>query len=41
MEKWQVMLCSGKSDLGEVEVKQGVFQGGFLSPLVFLLALIP
>ena len=32
MEKWKVMLCSGNSELGEVEIK---------SPLVFLLALIP
>ena len=25
MEKWKVMLCSGNSKLGEVEVKQGIF----------------
>ena len=41
MEKWKVMLCSGKSELGEVEIKQGIFQGDSLSPLVFVLALIP
>ena len=35
MEKWKVMLCSGNSELGEVEIKQGIF------PLVFVLALIP
>ena len=35
------MLCSGNSELGEVEIKQGIFQGDFLSPLVFVLALIP
>ena len=35
------MLCSGNSQLGEVEIKQGIFQGDSLSPLVFLLALIP
>ena len=40
MEKWKVMLCSGNSELGEVEIKRGIFQGDFLSPLVFLLALI-
>ena len=36
MEKWKIMLCSG-----EVEIKQGIFQGDSLSPLVFVLALIP
>ena len=41
MEKWKVMLCPGNSELGEVEIKQGIFQGDSLSPLVFILALIP
>ena len=41
MEKWKVMLCSGDSELGEVEIKQGIFQGDSLSPLGFVLALIP
>ena len=41
MEKWKVMLCSGNSELGEVEIKQGIFQEDSFSPLVFLLALIP
>ena len=41
MEKWKVMLCSGNFELGEVEVKRGIFQGDSLSPLVFVLALIP
>ena len=40
MEKWKVMLCSGNSELGEVEIKRGIFQDS-LSPLVFVLALIP
>ena len=39
MEKWKVMLCSGNSELGEVEIKRGIFQGDSLSPLVFVLAL--
>ena len=34
------MLCSGDSELGEVEIKRGIFQGDSLSPLVFVLALI-
>ena len=37
MEKWKVMLCSGNSELGEVEIKQGIFQGDSLSPLVFVI----
>ena len=41
MEKWKVMLCSGNSELGEVEIKHGIFQRDSLSPLVFVLALIP
>ena len=40
MEKWSVMLCAGNSELGEVEIKRGIFQGVSLSPLVFDLVLI-
>ena len=40
MEKWKVMLCSGNSELGEVKIKCGIFQGDSLYPLVFLLTLI-
>ena len=40
MEKWKIILCSGNSELGEVEIKRDIFQGDSLSPLVFLLALI-
>ena len=36
MEKWKVMLCSGNSELGEVDIKKGIFQGYSLSPLVFV-----
>ena len=41
MEKWRVMLCAGNSELGEVDIKRGIFQEDSLSPLVFVLALIP
>ena len=40
MEKCKVM-CSGNSELGEVEIKRDIFQGDSFSPLVFVLALIP
>ena len=35
MEKWKVMLRSGNSVLGEVEIKRGIFQRDSLSTLVF------
>ena len=41
MGKWRVILCAGNSELGEVEIKPGIFQGNSLSPLVFVLVLIP
>ena len=41
MEKWKVMLCSGNSEVGEIGIKWSIFQGDSLSPLVFILALIP
>ena len=41
IEKSKVMLCSGNSELGKVEIKRCIFQGDSLSPLVFVLALIP
>ena len=40
-EKWRAMLYAGNSELGEVDIKRGIFQGDSLSPLVFVLALIP
>ena len=40
MEKWRVMSRAGNSELGEIDIKRGVFQEDSLSPLVFVLALI-
>ena len=33
VEKWRVMLCAGNSELEEVDIKRGIFQGDSLSPL--------
>ena len=41
MEKGKVVLCSRNSELGEVEIKEELFQGDSFSPLMFVLALIP
>ena len=41
MEKCEVILSSVSSELGEVEIQQGIFQGDSLSLLVFVLVLIP
>ena len=32
VEKQKVMVCSGNSELGKFEIKQGIFQGDSLSP---------
>ena len=40
MEMWKVMLHSGNSELGKVEIKRSIFRGDSLTPLVFVLALI-
>ena len=41
MEEWKVMLCSEKSGLDDAEIKQDICPGDSLSPLVFILVLIP
>ena len=40
MEKRKVTLCSGNSELVQIEIKQGIFQGDSLSPLVLALILL-
>ena len=39
MEKLGTMLCAMNSELGEIGIKRGIFQGDSLSPLVLVLAL--
>ena len=41
MEQWKLSLTSNGKDLGEVDAKRGIFQGDSLSPLLFVLCMIP
>ena len=41
MKKWKVELTSGGMSLGTVDIRRGIFQGDSLSPLLFILAVIP
>ena len=41
MQSWRKVFFSGKNKLGKVNVRRGIFQGDFLSPLLFAVALIP
>ena len=41
MKNWRTELSSGGNVLGEVHIKRGIFQGDSLSPLLFVIAIIP
>ena len=41
VEKWNVVLVAGNEKLGNVRIRRCIFQGDSLSPLLFVLALIP
>ena len=38
MKSWQVELISGEENLGEVNIRRGIFQGDSLSPLLFVVS---
>ena len=41
MKRWRTILESEGQQLGEVQIKRGIFQGDSLSPLMFVMAMIP
>ena len=41
MADWKTMLTANGKTLGEVEIRRGIFQGDTLSPLLFVVAMIP
>ena len=40
MEQWKLSLTSNGENLGEVDVKRGIFQRDSLSPLLFVLSML-
>ena len=41
MKQWKLLLTSNGNELGDVKVNRGIFQGDSLSPLLFVLCMIP
>ena len=41
MKSWQIEVTSGEENLGEVNIRRGIFQGDSLSPLSFVVCLLP
>ena len=41
MEQWRLSLTENGEDLGKVNVKRGIFKGDSLSPLLFVLSMVP
>ena len=40
MQQWRLLLMANTEDLGEVNVKRGIFQGDSLLPLLFVLSMV-
>ena len=41
MKTWRVELTCADKELGEINIKRGIFQGDALSPLLFVVCLVP
>ena len=41
MQQWMLSLTANGEDLGEINVKGGIFQGDSLPPLLFVLSMVP
>ena len=40
MQQWRLSFTANGEDLGEINVKRGIFQGDSLSPLLFVLSMV-
>ena len=41
MKSWRVELTSGEENLEEINIRRGIFQGDSLSPLLYVVCLLP
>ena len=41
MQQWRLSLTTNGEDMGEVNVKRGIFHADSLSPLLFVLSMVP
>ena len=41
MKTWRVELTAGGRSLAEIKIQRGIFQGDALSPLLFIIAMMP
>ena len=41
MKTWRVELTAGGRSLAEAKIQRGIFQGDVLSPLIFIIAMMP